>query len=351
MKYTTLGRTGVQVSRLCLGCMNFGGRTNAADAEKIIDHAIDEGINFIDTANVYGHEPGNYHEGRGRSEQIVGQALQPSSKRSQIVLATKVHYPMYSGPNGGGNSRRHIMEQCHESLRRLNTDWIDLYQLHAADTAVPIDETLRALDDLVRAGKVRYIGTSGFPAWKLMEALWVAKEYGLNRFISEQPPYHLLDRRIERELLPMAQSYGLGIITWAPLAGGFLTGKYKPDQPVPDDSRFSEFWQSFGADHYRPSVFEVIEGLTAVAQAKNCSLAQLALAWQLHQPAITAPIIGPRTMAQLEDALGAEAIVLTQEELALIDNIARPTQFTVPYYGSGDEDGLWAGWQPAQFPW
>lgn len=271
MKYTMLGRTGVQVSRLCLGCMNFGGRTQADDAENMIDHAIDEGINFIDTANVYGHEPGNYHEGRGRSEQIVG--------------------------------------------------------------------------------KVRYIGTSGFPAWKLIEALWVAKEYGLNRFISEQPPYHLLDRRIERELLPMAQNYGLGIITWAPLAGGFLTGKYKPDEPVPDNSRFSEFWRGFGKEHYRPSAFEVIEGLTAVAQAKNCSLAQLALAWQLHQPAITSPIIGPRTMAQLEDAVGAVAVELSQEDLFSIDQIVRPTQFAVPYYGSGDEDGIWAGWQPAQFTW
>jgi aryl-alcohol dehydrogenase-like predicted oxidoreductase len=196
---------------------------------------------------------------------------------------------------------------------------------------------------------VRFIGTSGFPAWKLLEALWVAKEYGLNRFISEQPPYNLLDRRIERELLPMAQSYGLGIITWAPLAGGFLTGKYKPDEPVPDDSRYSEFWRGFGAEHYRPSVFEVIEGVTAVAQTKNCSLAQLALAWQLHQPAITAPIIGPRTTAQLEDALGAVDIELTPEDLTRVDEVARPTQFTVSYYGGEDE--IWAGWQPAQFSW
>ncbi|MBK8902618.1 MAG: aldo/keto reductase [Anaerolineaceae bacterium] len=349
MKYTTLGRTGVQVSRLCLGCMNFGGRTPAAEAEAIIAQAIDQGINFIDTANVYGHEPGNYHEGRGRSEQIVGEALHTSGKRAQIVLATKAHYPMHAPPNGGGNSRRHIIEQCHDSLRRLKTDWIDLYQLHAADTAVPIDETLRALDDLIRAGKVCYIGTSGFPAWKLLEALWVAKEYGLNRFVCEQPPYNLLDRRIERELLPMAQSYGLGIITWAPLAGGFLSGKYKPDAPVPDDSRFSEFWQGFGQEHYRPSVFAVVEALTAVAQSKNCSLAQLALAWQLHQPAITAPIIGPRTVAQLNDALGALAVELTRDALAHIDEVARPTQFVVSYYGGEDE--IWAGWQPTQFHW
>jgi len=349
MKYTALGRTGVQVSRLCLGCMNFGGRTNATEAIKIIDRAIERGVNFIDTANVYGHEPGNFHEGRGRSEQIVGKALRSGSKRSKIVLATKVHYPMHSEPNGGGNSRQHITEQCHASLRRLNTEWIDLYQLHAADTAVPIDETLRALDDLIRAGKIRYIGTSGFPAWKLIEALWVAKEYGLNRFICEQPPYNLLDRRIERELLPMAQSYDLGIITWAPLAGGFLTGKYQPEEPVPDDSRYSEFWRRFGTEHYRPSVFDIVERMTAVAQEKNCSLAQLVLAWQLHQPAVTAPIIGPRTIAQLDDALEAITVELTPADLSLIDEIAPPTQFTVSYYG--EENGVWPGWQPTQFRW
>ncbi len=349
MEYTTLGRTGVQVSRLCLGSMNFGGRTNAADSIQIIDRAIENGINFIDTANVYGHEPGNYELGRGRSEQIVGQALQSSSKRSQIILATKVHYPMHAGPNGSGNGRRHIIEQCHESLRRLNTEWIDLYQLHASDPTVPIDETLRALDDLIRAGKVRFIGTSGFPAWKLLEALWVAKEYGLNRFVCEQPPYNLLDRRIERELLPMARSYGLGIITWAPLAGGFLSGKYRAEEGVPEDSRFSEFWRRFGREHFRPSVFEVVAGVTAVAQQKNCSPAQLSIAWQLHQPAITAPIIGPRTLGQLEDVLGARSIELTQDELAHIDEIAKPTQFTVSYYGG--VNGIWQGWQPSQFRW
>ena len=347
MQYTNLGRTGVQVSRLCLGCMNFGGRTETATAIEIIDTAIDNGINFIDTANVYGHEPGNYHEGRGRSEQIVGQALQPSSKRNQIVLATKAHYPIYPGPNNGGNSRRHIIEQCHESLRRLDTDYIDLYQLHAADVQVPIDETLRALDDLIRAGKIRYIGTSGFPAWKLMESLWVAKEYGLNRFVCEQPPYNLLDRRIERELVPMTQTYGLGIITWAPLAGGFLTGKYRPDEAVPENSRYSEFWRGFGQEHYRPSVFEIVEGVTAVAQEKGCPLAQIALAWQLYQPGITAPIIGPRTLAQLEDALKAPHIELTEADLTKLNKIAPPGQFTVSYYSGSDDP--WKGWGMSQY--
>ncbi|MCP5101512.1 MAG: aldo/keto reductase [Chloroflexi bacterium] len=347
MKYTNLGRTGVQVSRLCLGCMNFGGRTNEEDAIAIIDHAIDQGINFIDTANVYGHEPGNYDEGRGRSELIVGKALQPSRKRNKIVLATKAHYPMHGEPNGSGNSRRHIIEQCHESLRRLHTDYIDLYQLHAADTAVPIDETLRALDDLIRAGKVRYIGTSGFPAWKLMEALWVSKELGLNRFVCEQPPYNLLDRRIERELLPMAQTYGVGIITWAPLAGGFLTGKYRADEAVPEDSRFSEFWRGFGQEHYHDEVFEIIKQISGIANEKEASLAQLALAWQLIQPGITSSIIGPRTMAQLQDALGAVTVDLSEEDLTQINEIAPPGQFKVAYYGGSET--LWAGWQVPQF--
>lgn len=350
MKYTTLGRTGVMVSRLCLGCMNFGGRTAAAKATQIIDKAIDAGINFIDTANVYGHEPGNYNVGRGRSEQIVGQALQPSSKRAQVVLATKAHYPMTNLPNGGGNSRHHIIEQCHASLKRLNTDYIDLYQLHAADPTVPIDETLRALDDLIRAGKIRYIGTSGFPAWKHMEALWVAKEWGLDRFICEQPPYHLLDRRIERELVPMAQSYGLGIITWAPLAGGFLSGKYRPNTAVPTDSRYAQFWGGAREKHYQQAVFDIIDVVAAIATEKASSLAQVALAWQLYQPGITSPIIGPRTLPHLEDALGAVELSLSAADLARLDAVAPPGRATVSYYGH-DGEALWAGWQPAAHHW
>lgn len=350
MKYTTLGRTGVTVSRLCLGCMNFGGRTKAADATQIIQRALEAGINFVDTANVYGHEPGNYDEGRGRSEQIVGQALQPSSKRAQVVLATKAHYPMTSLPNGGGNSRRHLIEQCHASLRRLNTDYIDLYQLHASDPTVPIDETLRALDDLIRAGKVRYIGTSGFPAWKHMEALWVAKELGLNRFVCEQPPYHLLDRRVERELVPMAQSYGLGIITWAPLAGGFLSGKYLPETAVPADSRYSQFWRAWGGKHYTADVFAVIEAVQAIATEKGASNAQVALAWQLYQPGITSPIMGPRTLAQLEDALGAIDVSLSADDLARLDAVAPPGRAIVSYYG-GDEKEAWEGWRPVLHHW
>src|SRR5215210_4245796 len=223
MEHRQLGRTGVQVSALCLGCMMFGGRTGPDESYAIIDRALDAGINFLDTANVYS---------RGRSEEITGQALKRNGKRDRVVLATKVHGRMADDdPNAQGTSRRHIIAECEASLRRLGTDYIDLYQLHRPRPEIAIDETLRALDDLVRAGKVRYLGTSTFAAWQLVEALWAAKELGLNRFVCEQPPYNLLDRRVERELLPMCQTYGIATIPWGPLAGGKLTGKYHRGQP------------------------------------------------------------------------------------------------------------------------
>lgn len=270
MEYRSLGRTGVQVSPLCLGCMNFGGRTNEADAIEIIHRAIDSGINFSDTANVYGHDPANFDFGRGRSEEILGKALKQTSKRDQVILATKVHYPMGDDPNAQGNSRYHILDQCVASLRRLQTDYIDLYQMHGTNDDIPIDEALRALDDLIRSGKVRYIGTSGFAAWELLETLWVSKEYGLNRFVSEQPPYNLLDRRIERELIPMAQTYGFALIPWAPAAGGFFTGKYLRNQPAPSDSRYGAFWRGFYRDSFmQDRVFDVQEAVLALARDKN----------------------------------------------------------------------------------
>ncbi|TVR64512.1 MAG: aldo/keto reductase, partial [Spirochaetaceae bacterium] len=218
MEYRQLGRTGVKVSPLCLGCMMFGGKTEPKESYSIIDRAIEAGINFLDTANVYS---------RGRSEQVTGDALKRNKKRASIVLATKVHGKMADDdPNASGNTRRHIIEQCEASLTRLSTDYIDLYQIHRPQSDVPIDETLRALDDLIRAGKVRYIGTSTYGAWQAVESLWVSEKLGLNRFVCEQPPYNILDRRIERELLPMAMTYGYATIPWSPLAGGLLTGKY-----------------------------------------------------------------------------------------------------------------------------
>lgn len=349
MEYRFFGRTGIQVSPICLGCMNFGGRAPEQESIEIILHALEAGINFVDTANVYGHNPQNFSEGRGRSEQIVGKALKQSGKREQVILATKAHFPMYDPPNNYGNSRRHIIEQCHASLKRLDTDYIDLYQLHHPSNDVPIDETLRALDDLVTAGKVRYIGSSSFAAWQLVESFWVAKEYGFNRFVSEQPSYHLLDRRIERELVPMAQTYGLAIIPWSPTAGGFLTGKYKPNSPPPDDSRFAVFWRGEETRHLTEQSAAILTLLEEISQEKGCTMYEVALAWCIQQPGITSTIIGPRTMAHLEGSITALDVKFTAEDLQRIDQVAPPGRATIPYYGY---DGLaWIPWGPHRFRW
>jgi aryl-alcohol dehydrogenase-like predicted oxidoreductase len=335
MKYNSLGRTGVQVSVLCLGCMNFGGRTNEIDSIRIIHRALEAGINFLDTADVYS---------KGVSEEIVGKALKQSGWRDQIILATKVHYPMSDDPNARGNSRRHIIEGCEASLRRLQTNYIDLYQLHDPSPDVPIDETLRALDDLIRRGWVRYIGASSFAAWEIVEALWVSKEYLLNRFISEQPPYNLLDRRIERELLPMAQTYGIGILVWSPLAMGFLTGKYRRSEPAPADSRFDVAMKDWWIEHQIDAAFDVAEEVERLSAEKGCTPTQLALAWCMQQSGVTSVIIGPRTIEQLEDCLGAMNVSIGQKDLEFVDKIAPPGRMTVPYYKND-------GWKAHRFQW
>jgi aryl-alcohol dehydrogenase-like predicted oxidoreductase len=345
MTYRSFGRTGVQVSKLCLGCMNFGGQTPDGESMDIIDHALGNGINFLDTANVYS---------RGASETVVGKALKRNGKRDQIVLATKVHGRMDDdNVLAFGNNRRHIIEQCETSLKRLQTDYIDLYQIHRPQSDTPIDETLRALDDLIRAGKVRYIGTSTFPAWRVMEALWVANELGANRFVSEQPPYHLLDRSIERELIPMAQSYGTAILPWSPLARGFLTGKYQRGQAIPGDSRFardskvpSTAFQERTQQHFGDLAYNVLDVVTELAEEKNCTPSQLALAWCINQPGVTSPIIGPRIMAHLEDNLGALNVEITDEDRARLDAVAEPEQAIVPYYS-----GKMIDFKPSQFHW
>ena len=322
MEYRSLGRTGTQVSSLCLGCMMFGGRTEEAPSLDIIDRAIDAGINFLDTANVYS---------RGRSEEVVGNALKRNGKRARIVLATKVHGRMDDeDPNAEGNNRRHIIEQCEASLRRLQTDYIDLYQIHRPDSKIPIDETLRALDDLIRDGKVRYIGTSTYAAWQVMESLWVSKELGLNRFVTEQPPYHILDRRIERELVPMSQTYGVALLPWSPLAGGFLTGKYHRDE-TRSEGRLKED-NAWSARHFTDAAFKVLDVVESIAHEKDCSPSQFALAWCAQQPGITSPIIGPRTMEQLEDNLRAAELTVTDEDRKRIDEVAPPGRAVVPYY-------------------
>ncbi len=247
MEYRSLGRTGVMVSPLCLGAMNFGGPTDEAASIQIINRALDGGINFIDTANVYN---------AGESERIVGKALKENGKRDQVVLATKANGAMGPGPNDRNITRYHIMKACDDSLRRLQTDHIDLYQMHRPSFTIPQDETLRALDDLVRQGKVRYIGSSTHPAWMLMEALATSERYGLNRYVTEQPPYNLLDRRIENELVPLCQRYGVGIIPWSPLAGGVLAGRYRPGEQAPADSRMARSGKFF-SDRVTPRAVEV----------------------------------------------------------------------------------------------
>ena len=324
MELRPLGRTGVKVSNLCLGCMMFGGRTNAADAYDIIDKALDAGINFLDTANVYNH---------GKSEEVTGAALKRNGKRNSVVLATKVHAKMGDGANEMGNSRRHIIEQCEASLRRLQTDWIDLYQIHRPQSDIPIDETLRALDDLVRSGKVRYIGTSTYAAWQSVESLWVSKELGLNRFVCEQPPYNLLDRRIERDVIPMAETYGFGIIPWSPLAGGLLTGKYHRDEPPPADTRFGTMATNpIQQRRWTTAVFDVVEGLQPIAEEKGVTLSQLSLAWCMQQRGVTSPIIGPRTMEQFEDNLLAANVTITAEDRKRIDEVIPPGRMASPFF-------------------
>ena len=328
MQYRSLGRTGVQVSTLCLGCMNFGTPTPEEESLTMIDTALDRGVNFLDTANVYN---------RGLSEEIVGKALQRNGKRSRIVLATKVHGRMSDDDVlAAGNNRRHIIEQCEASLRRLQTDYIDLYQIHRPDSNIPIDETLRALDDLVQSGKVRYIGTSTYPAWRVLESLWASKELGLNRFVTEQPPYHLLDRSIERELIPLAQTYGLAILPWSPLARGFLSGKYVRGQEIPGDSRVARDMQGPFAErtrqHFGDLAYAVLDVVEAIAQEKGCTVSQVALAWCMNQPGVTSPIIGPRTLAHLDDNLGAATVAITDADRARLDAAAEPEQAIVPYY-------------------
>ena len=334
-EYRYLGRTGIRVSPLCLGTMMFGGRTSPDDSYDIIDHAIESGINFLDTANVYVN---------GRSEEVVGQALKRNGHRDFIVLATKCHGNMHKqgsagasdlharlNPNRWGNSRRQIIEQCEASLRRLDTDWIDLYQIHRPHVDCAIDETLRALDDLVRSGKVRSIGCSTFAAWQVVESLWVSDRLGLNRFVTEQPPYHLLDRRIERELIPMAQTHGLALIPWSPLASGFLTGKYERDKAAPNDARIDRE-SDRGRMMWTAAAFDITDRVRQIASEKGCTPSQLALAWCMNQPGITSPIIGPRTMEQLKDNLGAMRVEVTDDDRKRLDEAAPPGRVTGPHY-------------------
>jgi aryl-alcohol dehydrogenase-like predicted oxidoreductase len=325
MEYRNLGRTGVKVSPLCLGAMNFPEPSGEKESLEIINRALDGGINFIDTANVYN---------RGDSEKIVGRALKESGRREEVVLATKVYGTMGEGPNEQGVSRYHIIKACEDSLRRLQTDRIDLYQLHRPGLTVPQDETLRAFDDLIRAGKVRYIGCSTHPVWMTMEALAISEKYGLNRYISEQPPYNLLDRRIENELVPFAQKYGLALLPWSPLAGGILAGRYNDPKDYPEGSRALR--AEWFARRVNQKGIEVAIEVGEMAAERNLSITQLALLWVKDQPGVTAPIIGPRTLAHLQDALGILDKNLAEADISLFDELVHPGNAVADFHNSND---------------
>jgi aryl-alcohol dehydrogenase-like predicted oxidoreductase len=321
MDYCPLGRTGVKVSPLCLGAMMFGswGNPDHDESVRIIHRALDAGINFVDTADVYS---------RGESEEIVAKALK--GRRDQIVLATKVHGSMGDGPNELGNSRRWIIQECENSLRRLGTDWIDLYQIHRFDEDTDHDETLGALTDLVRAGKVRYIGSSTYPASEIVTAQWVAERRGHARFVSEQPPYSLLVRGIESEVLPLCERYAMGVIPWSPLAGGWLSGRWRKGQPAPESTRSGRIPQRYDLSlPANQAKLDAADALAQLADDAGISLIHLAIAFVLQHPAVTAPIIGPRTMEQLESQLGAVDVQLDAALLDRIDEIVPPgTTFT-----------------------
>ncbi|MEV4515458.1 aldo/keto reductase [Dactylosporangium sp. NPDC049525] len=317
MRFRTLGRTGIQVSTHCLGTMMFGavGNPDHDDCVRIIHAALDQGINFVDTADMYS---------AGESEQIVGKALR--GRRDDVVLATKVHFPMGEGPNRGGNSRRWIVREIEDSLRRLGTDWIDLYQVHRPDASTDVEETLSVLTDLERQGKIRAFGCSTFPAEQIVEAHHVAERRALHRFRTEQPPYSLLARGIEKDLLPVAERYGMGVLTWSPLASGFLTGRYRKGQPVD----LSTGRAALTPARFDPALEEnarkldVVEQLVELAADLGCTLPELALAFPIAHPAVTSVITGPRTMAQLDAALKGATLTLDDTALDRIDEIVPP---------------------------
>jgi aryl-alcohol dehydrogenase-like predicted oxidoreductase len=316
MEMRTLGRTGVKVSKLCLGAMMFGqwGEPDHDESIRIINHAIDSGINFIDTADMYS---------AGESETIVGKAL--TGKRDSIVLATKVHGAMSFDPNEQGNSRRWITKEVENSLRRLNTDYIDLYQIHRPSPETDIDETLGVLTDLVRAGKVRYIGSSTYPAHEVVEAQQIARDRGRERFVSEQPPYSMLARGIEKDLLPVAQQYGMGVIPWSPLQGGWLSGKWRKGADDLTSRRSLLLPERY--DLSKPGnqrKLDAADAFGAIADEAGLSLIHMALAFVANHPGVTSPIIGPRTMEQLDSQHGAADVVLTDDVLDKIDEVVPP---------------------------
>ncbi len=318
MEQRTLGRAGVKASSLCMGTMQFGWTANEKTSFDVLDAAYDAGINFIDTADIYSRwidgNPG------GVSESIIGKWLRKNpEKRAQIILATKVRGRMGDGPNDEGLSRKHIFSAVEESLRRLGTDYLDLYQVHWPDEGTEIEETLRALDDLVRDGRVLYIGCSNFSAWRLVESLWTSDRCKLTSFVSLQPHYNLVHRdEFERELEDVCLKFGIGVIPYSPLAGGFLTGKYASDQTPPEGSRgaMSDRIQTYLKDPHSLSTLEVVK---QIALERKKSPSQVALRWLISRPAVVSAIIGPRDLKQLEDNLGSLTVELTDEDMQRLD--------------------------------
>jgi aryl-alcohol dehydrogenase-like predicted oxidoreductase len=318
MEYKSLGHTGLKVSEICLGTMQFGWTANETNSLKILSAAYEAGINFIDTADVYSR----WTEGNpgGVAESIVGEWIKQSHiPRDQLVLATKVRGRMGIGPNDEGLSRVHIINAVEASLQRLGVDYIDLYQTHSFDDQTPIEETLRAIDDLVHLGKVRYIGCSNYPAWRLTEAIWTSRQNHLARFDSLQPHYNLVHRsEFERELVDVCREYGLGIIPYSPLAGGFLTAKYHRGQAEPESARIGGIKRRY----FTNKSWTIHEAVESLASQKGVTVSQVALAWLLSKPVITSPIIGPRNLEQLEDNLGAVSFCLSAEEKKALDDVS-----------------------------
>ena len=345
MEYRVLGRTGVMVSSLCLGTDNFADPTPEEEASRILNLALDAGINLVDTGDVYAD---------GEGEKIIGRTLKANGRRHQTIIATKVDHgrrrPGYSlddpalfAPNDHGHSRLNIIRACENSLRRLQTDYIDLYQIHRPSPDIPWEEQLGALTDLVRQGKVRYIGCSTHAPWTVMEAIMVSELKGYARFVSEQPPYNLLDRRIENEMVPLCVKHGLGLITWAPMAMGVLAGRYTSADSFPDSSR-AALRGGFYADRVTKRGIEVGNSFAKLAEAIGLTPAQLSIVWTRDQDGITAPLFGPRTVQQFEDMLPAFERRLDEETRAACDRLVPPGSVVADFHNTAD-------WMKMQVTW
>lgn len=327
MKYRRLGRCGFMVSEVVLGTMNFGNPTDKSESSAILEAALDQGVNVFDCADVYAE---------GESERILGEAFSRNGRRKEVFLTSKVFMRTGTGPNDGGNSKHHILSACESSLKRLRTDYIDLYFLHRTDFNLPQEESLAALDLLVRQGKVRHIGCSTHPPWRVVEAYWIAEKHHYPKVTCEQPPYNLLDRRAETEILPMCREYDLGTLCWSPLAQGVLTGRYRDAGSIPEGTR-GAFKKIYG-DRITQSGIEVAEKLSDRAAAIGCSLPQMAVAWVLHQPGVTGAIIGPRTLDHFRDLIGALDVSLSGSDMDFCDSLVPPGNYVSNHFNT-------AGWR------